>query len=266
MILDTYFPPRPPEHLTCASNVRRAREEFLAKRPANLEFLLRKRYEWMNEYVEGKPRVVELGAGLGLSREFIRHPGLLLTDITLYPWIDREVDAAKLPFSDGSIDAFICSHTIHHLSRPLAFFDEVRRCLKPGGRLLIQELEASYLLRLLQRVMKNEGWSTAVDVFDRGEPCIPGGDDPWTANTAIPNLLFSSPERFEREATGLKVVRNELCEFLIFPLSGGVLTKVPSLPLPRAALKLIDAFDRLMVATFPKLLALGRRVVLEKSR
>src|SRR5689334_15461377 len=50
--------------------LRNSREIFLTHRPRNLEFLLRQRYDWMNPYVEGKRRVVELGAGAGLSREF----------------------------------------------------------------------------------------------------------------------------------------------------------------------------------------------------
>ncbi len=263
MFLESYFP-RPPKDITDSGYVQRAREAFLRDRPGNLAFLLEKRYGWMNEYVEGKESVVELGAGLGLSREFIRNKNLLLTDLTPYPWIDRPVDATALPFADESVDAFLCSHLIHHLDSPLTFLADVRRRLKPGGVLVIQELESSVLMRVLQRVMRNEGWSYRVDVFDAHASCRPRSDDPWVANTAVPSLLFASKAEFEAKVPGFELVRNELCEGLIFPLSGGVLAKVPVPPLPRPVLRLVAAFDRALIALLPGVFALGRRVVLRK--
>ena len=266
MVLKSYSPPRPPKEITDAAYVRRARETFLRKRPGNLEFLLKKRYEWMNEYADGRTAVVELGSGLGLSREFIRNPNLQLTDITPYPWIDRQVDAMRLPFDDESVDVLICSHLLHHLESPVTFLESLNRVLKPGGCVLIQELETSVLMRLLQRFMKNEGWSFHVDVFDKHASCLPPeGEDHWSANTAIPSLLFSSAAAFSGRVEGFVLERNELCEGLIFPLSGGLLAKVPTIPLPRPLLELVDLLDRAAISLLPSLFALGRRVVLRKK-
>ena len=264
MVWNSYSIPEPINHLTNKEAVTKARQDFLGKRPRNLEFLFRKRFEWMNEYVEGKSLVVDLGSGLGLSREFIKNPNLLLTDINDYPWIDKQVDALAPPFEDGSVDVFICSHIIHHLASPIVFFENITRMLKPGGCLLVQELESSFMLKVLLRLMKNEGWNDNVDVFNRNEKCTEYDKDPWSANCAIPHLLFSSPERFARKVKGLEMIRNELSESFIFPISGGVLAKVPVPTLPLVVLRAVDVFDRLAIFLFPGLFALGRRVVLQK--
>ena len=261
-----YIPKGPIDHLTSPAAVTRAREGFLSRRPSNLEYLFRKRYEWMNEYIAGKSTVVDLGCGLGMSREFVRSPNLLLTDINQYPWVDQRVDALSPPFPDNSVDVFICGHIVHHLPHPMLFFDKITRMLKPGGRVLIQELEVSLMFKVLLRLMKNEGWDSTINVFDRGRKCTPNPQDPWSANCAIPHLLFSSSEGFESQIDRLKVVRNELCECLIFPLSGGVLAKVSTVNLPQFALRAIDKVDDLAIALSPDMFALGRRVVLEKSQ
>ena len=44
-------------------------------------------------------------------------------------------DAEFLPFADGSFDGILCSNSFHHYPRPEASLREMRRVLKPGGRL-----------------------------------------------------------------------------------------------------------------------------------
>lgn len=45
-------------------------------------------------------------------------------------------DAHQLPFADGAFDSVIANNVIEHLYDPLAGLQEIRRVLKPGGRLL----------------------------------------------------------------------------------------------------------------------------------
>ncbi len=49
----------------------------------------------------------------------------------------RVADAEKLPYPDGSFDLVIGHAVIHHLPNLTAAFNEFRRVLKPGGRLVI---------------------------------------------------------------------------------------------------------------------------------
>ena len=52
-------------------------------------------------------------------------------------------DCEDLPFEDQSFDAVICSNSFHHYPNPQRFFDGVRRVLRPGGRLILQDYTAS---------------------------------------------------------------------------------------------------------------------------
>lgn len=49
-------------------------------------------------------------------------------------------DCENFPFPDNSFDAIICSMSFHHYPNPQAFFDSVKRCLRPGGRLILRDV------------------------------------------------------------------------------------------------------------------------------
>jgi len=79
--------------------------------------------------------------------------------------------------------------------------------------------------------MRHEGWSNDVDVFD-AKSITKNPKDPWSANCSIPELLFSSGDMFHSSFTMFKIVKNELCEFFIFLISGGVTAKTKTINLP----------------------------------
>lgn len=242
-----------------------ARKRFLQTRFRNLEALLKQRYTWMNEYLRPGDRVVEFGCGAGFSRLYLNAENLILTDYLMNEWVDVRADAMTPPFRPNSLDVIVCSHMVHHMAHPVTFFRNVHPLLKPGGRILIQDLNTSLLLRALLAAMRHEGWSYDVDVFDdltaTNDP-----SDPWSANCAIPELLFRSSTEFESKVGGYRVVLNELNECLLFPLSGGVIAKTPMPELPAFFLTLVARTDRVLAGVLPSVFALGRSVVLEKAQ
>jgi NDP-sugar pyrophosphorylase family protein/SAM-dependent methyltransferase len=259
----TYFPTHEENRFQHEGDVARAREFFLQSRPRNLEYLLHKRYSWMNAHLQPGQRVVEFGAGSGLSKEFIRHEGFQITDVEPRPWTDAVADAMDPPFPPGSIDVAIFSHMIHHLPSPAKFFASVHRMLAPNGLVLIQELNTCFALKAALRAMRHEGWSYDIDVFD---PDIVANDprDPWSANCAIPELLFTDAAEFERRIPGFAIEKNALNECFVFLASGGVVVRAKTVELPRFALRAIDALDSALVKMMPSVFAMGRSVVLRK--
>ena len=263
MLRGTYFPRHEENRMLHEGDVEAARERFYRERPIGVIYLLRQRYSWMNEYLVGRKAVVEIGAGAGLSKEFLDFPSMILSDVVKRPWIDIVVDALNPPFESDSLDAVICSHMIHHLASPAQFFSVVRSKLKMGGLLLIQDLHTSLMLRALLRIMRHEGWSYDINVFD--EATIANDPvDPWSANCAIPELLFSNEQAFESKIPGFRFLKNELNESLLFPLSGGVVANTRIIQFPPIIYKLVQAVDRFLVYIFPDIFAVGRSVVLEK--
>lgn len=105
-------------------------------------------------------RALEAGSGAGGFTELLAEavgqdgsvaaldvtPQLLQTArerVEKSPFSDRvtyhEGDIEHLPFEDGRFDLVWSSRTVHHLPDQLAGMNELRRVLKPGGRLALRE-------------------------------------------------------------------------------------------------------------------------------
>ncbi len=259
----TYFPSHSQNRMRSETDLEGARVEFFSRKNNNLKYLLKNRYEWMRQFIFPGDTVVEIGAGAGFSQQFVGG-GIIATDITPHPWIDACVDAMNLPFGPETIDVAICSNVLHHFSQPLKFLLELHGCLRPCGRVLLVEPNPSFLLLLALRIMRHEGWSFEVNVFD---PAAAANDpaDPWSGNNAISDLMFRDHRKFENYTPGFEIVHDSFSECLMFPLSGGVTAKTKSVELPIAVLNLIDAVDRKLCRLSPRIFAMGRSVALRKQ-
>lgn len=262
MLGATYFPDHASNKMGHEGDVEGARARFLAGRPNNLRFPLEKRFAWMNQYVKPGVKALELGCGTGFAELFVEAP-IVLSDVEPRPWVSKIVDALKLNELGETYDVVICSHMIHHLARPMTFFEGLARIVRPGGCVLINEIHTGLLMRLLLRMMRHEGWSYDVDVFDR-EAIANDPGDPWSANCAMPQLLFRDRAGFEAAAAPFRIERYELNECLVFPLSGGVIAKANTINLPDSLLRAIERLDELLIRLSPDVFAMGGRVVLRR--
>jgi putative flippase GtrA/SAM-dependent methyltransferase len=265
-ILTCPYSPRHDENrMRHEGDTSRAREFFFTAAPQNLKVLLEHRYEWMNRFIGSEDLGVEVGCGTGLSREFIRSSRFYLSDVADYDWLDyKHVDAMNTPFADGSFDFVVSSNMIHHVAQPLSFFREMERILRPGGRLIIQEVNASLAMRIVLRLMRHEGYSFAPNVFDPDQICNDPAD-PWSANCAIPNLLFDNREEFEKHVPAFRMVHASFREFACMFNCGGVIAKTLCIPLPKWAVKLMHGIDTILTAVAPHIFAMQRQIVLEKK-
>ncbi|TMM50473.1 class I SAM-dependent methyltransferase [Qipengyuania marisflavi] len=103
-----------------------------------------------------KGRVFEIGCGGGLNQKLYDrdrvtalagidpHGGLLANaraQAMEYGWDAdlREASGEAIPFADGSFDTVLCTYTLCSVDDPAQVLSEMRRILKPGGRLLFLE-------------------------------------------------------------------------------------------------------------------------------
>lgn len=241
-----------------------ARQHFFSSTSQNLRQLLAGRFNWMNKYIPKDGRGLEVGCGTGISKEFIKAREYVISDYAEHPWLDVcNVDALNTGFPDGSFDFVVSSNMVHHVPYPVRFFDEMSRILKPGGVLLIQEINASFFMRMLLRLMRHEGYSFDVNVFDPNLVCT-DPNDLWSANCAIPNLLFDDPAKFHANVPQFRITKQSHSEFFNFINSGGVIAKTYSIPLPVFFLKALELTDTLLANCLPSVFALQRQVVLMK--
>lgn len=98
--------------------------------------------------------VADLGCGPGAHARALARRGYAVTGLDGSP---RMVDVARdraardnldvayevadvgtrLPFGDGSLGGVLAILVIQHLADPASFLTEIRRCLRPGGHLLL---------------------------------------------------------------------------------------------------------------------------------
>ena len=244
-------------------NTKKAREDFLRKRFRNLDFLLRQRFSWMNEFIQEGDLVWEVGAGAAFTELYLEKK-IKISDVVKNEWVDLQINATEMSFEDESVDVIIASHTIHHFSSPFAFFKECERVLKPGGVILVSEIHTSTVMRFMLRLMRHEGWSYKPNVFD---PRTIANDpsDPWSANCAIPEMLFSNIYKFEKTFQQLTVEFKAVQECFLFPVSGGVIAKTKVPELPAFILKSIVFLDKLLVKLSPNIFGMGLSVAIRKK-
>lgn len=103
------------------------------------------------------PTYLDLGCGPGLMLRAWRQrfPEATLHGVELQPYmlqtareVANEVDATlheadlhtvSLPLPDASLDAALCAVVVHEMSEPIGMLREVRRLLRPQGRLLLMD-------------------------------------------------------------------------------------------------------------------------------
>ena len=96
---------------------------------------------------EAPPSVLDIGCATGALLFFLRERGWRVTGVEISPCAgyaknSRGLDVRNLPLEDNNFpsagfDAVLASHLIEHLNDPRSFLAEIRRVLKPGGRVFI---------------------------------------------------------------------------------------------------------------------------------
>jgi ubiquinone/menaquinone biosynthesis C-methylase UbiE len=104
--------------------------------------------EWLAERADGRVLEVAIGTGRNLP---LYGAGVTITGVELSPAmlaiarqraagrdVDlREADAEHLPFGDAAFDTVVCALSLCTIPSPAAAIVEMRRVLRPGGRLLL---------------------------------------------------------------------------------------------------------------------------------
>ncbi len=266
MFLKKFRPKHTENRMKKEGDVASARESFFSTQNKILYHLIKHRFSWMNDWIRSDDtKIVELGSGSGLSKEFITNKNLLLTDVALLPWIDKKVDVTKDldVFEDNSLDVVVACHMLHHVPYPKAFIEQIGMKLRSGGRLLIRDVYASILFKVILRIMRHEGFDDTVDVNNTQIPCN-NPSDPWSANCSIPRLLFDKMEIGENFGK-MKLVKKERKVCFLFLLSGGTVAKTwyPRWAGERSC-SFIKKVDKILTSIAPRLFACECLVVLEK--
>ncbi len=203
-------------------------------------------------------RTLEIGGGSGNFKEFA--PDVVSTDIIDVDWLDAICDAQALPFADASFDNIVMFDVLHHVERPRRFFEEARRVLRPGGRVVLMEPAITPVSRIFYTHFHPEPVVMADDPLTDAPPSP--DRDPYDANQAIPTLLFRRPSAFDKLFPDLHVKRSRLLSLFAYPLSGGFR---PWSLLPAALAKPLIGLEGGLMPVLGPLMAFRMLVVLERQ-
>lgn len=207
----------------------------------------------------GRPAgpVVECGSGIGNLKSVI--PDCLATDLFPNPWIDHTENIFALSFADSSVAALILFDVFHHLEYPGAALAEMRRVLKPGGRVILFEPAAGLLGRLALGLFHHEplglgkpiAWDAPADWDPQAVRYYAAQGNAWR--------IFHRHEHADR-LSGWTLREVAYYPALSWLLSGGF--RGPQL-CPRFALPLVRRLER-GLSPIPAFSAARMMVVLEK--
>lgn len=129
------------------------------------QFYVRPTLDYFTETlsVQGNERVLDVSCGTGelIARLYERYPDLDLVGVDLSakmlhrarakigdtPRVTlREGNAEALPFGDDTFDVVVSTSAFHYYGEPKQALLEARRVLRPGGRLVLMDWNATHWL------------------------------------------------------------------------------------------------------------------------
>ena len=209
---------------------------------------------------ESRPgRTLEIGAGTGNLKSFL--PDVISTDIVTSPWIDCACDAQMMPFQDQSFDNIVMIDVLHHIERPLKFFQEAQRVLRPGGRILMMEPAMTCLGRFFYHHFHEE--PVNFNEYPLSEGDLDPKRKPVDANQAFPHLIFETyAQDFTKLFPQFKILRVNYLSLFAYPLSGGF--KKWQL-IPAGVAKILIRMEKGFEAYLGKILGFRMMIVVEKN-
>jgi len=170
---------------------------------------------FLNSSKNGKR--IELGAGSSFFNKV--DSNIEKTDVVKGPDIDRVVDATKMPYKKNEIKTFFSVFFFHYLQNPYKFLDEVCRCCKKNGGVILIEPFHGPLSRFIHNHMhKNE-------FYDRNASAIKNTNLPMSdANQALSHIVFFREKFFfKKKYSSLEIVQfRKINSYLRYIMSGGI--------------------------------------------
>jgi SAM-dependent methyltransferase len=106
------------------------------------------------EFIEPRAgeRALDVACGPGIVTAALERAGLVAFGVDLTREMIREAasrggrfvqgDVARLPFPDASFDVAVCRNSCHHFGDPPGVMREMTRVLRPGGRVIVEDMRA----------------------------------------------------------------------------------------------------------------------------
>lgn len=142
-----------------------ARMRLNSQKPAQKYY-----YRWLYSKVDQKlpnhGKILEIGAGYGMSEEFIDSKRVYRTEImkNVPPGVHGGIDASKLPFENEVFSSTFAVDAIHHVPDSLRAIKEMLRVTEIGGYVILLEPYVSLLSYPIYKLFHGEKTSFKLDI------------------------------------------------------------------------------------------------------
>lgn len=223
-------------------------------------------YSYIKNDLSKQMKILEVGAGSGISRNFLADFQIVRTDMHEFP--ERNVvggiNAQNLPFKDQQFDVLFGVDALHHFASPTTALREAKRVVNfdAGGKLLFIEPYVSLfsfpIYKLFHYERTSFPWKTTF-----AEPFT--NDSSIDGDQALSHILFMKKSGREILNTIFpkQLFKIDLLpfSFLDFFLTGGVANPLPT---PVRIIKQAMIMERLIPKGVQKYL--GARILIVISR
>jgi SAM-dependent methyltransferase len=164
--------------------------------------------------------ILELGSAGGITK--ILRPEVITCDVRASTGVDALLGQDfSLPLTDSAADLIIAKDVLHHISNPVAHFDEIFRVLKTGASVIYAEPNWNLISRIIFKYFHPEPFKPNQLGWKFESP------DPMYSNQALPYIIFvRDQDLFKSMYPRLRLTLHPSnINGLSFLLSGGVMSR-----------------------------------------
>jgi SAM-dependent methyltransferase len=219
-------------------------------------------YDKIQKELGASQNTLEIGAGAGISGDFLKNNKILKTDILSWEGdsVIGNINAEKLPFQNCEFENILAIDMIHHARSPYIVLNECLRVLKVKGKIIIVEPYVSVFSYFIYKIFHHEDTSWRIDLNTLAEKV----NEPFEGNQGISKELFKNEKRKSKflQSIDSKIeVEIELISFLSFFATGGLSKPLKT---PRKLISVFIKIERKMPQVLFKMLASRIFIVIKK--
>lgn len=202
-------------------------------------------YGLVFDEIAASTKVLEIGAGAGISKKYQGQAEVFRTDLFEFPESEVKggVDSHQLPFQDHDFESSMAIDVLHHLEFPLATLKELKRVtnFENDGKIVFIEPYVSLFSYPVYKIFHTEKTSNPW-FCNYTEPFI--SSKPEDGDQALSRVLFTQKKGanliadiFPKEKFQIQV---KVFSILSFFITGGLNKPLPS---PRILVRAIIFFE-----------------------
>jgi SAM-dependent methyltransferase len=186
-------------------------------------------YKQIGKKLNSPKKILEIGAGAGISGHFLKDFEILKTDILSWEGnsVKGDVNAENLPFKNSEFSNVIAIDVLHHTNAPYLVINESLRVLMAGGKIIIVEPFVSLFSFGIYKVFHHEDTSWNVDL----ERIANEKKHAFQGDQGVSRALFGSKKQIENLQNAIDVtleVRVKYISILSFFATGGLTKPMPT--------------------------------------